>query len=64
MRLVEITGDFIPRSKAVDFNIRLSDFELGSVNPYIGDVARDLTGKAQLNLTLDGTLSRPQLNGI
>ena len=62
-KVLEVSGDFIPSSKALDFNIRLSDFDLTSINPYIGEVANDLTGKAIVNLTLDGTLKKPQLNG-
>ncbi len=62
-RPVEVSGNFIPGSEAVDFNIRLSDFDLASLNPYVGDLAYDLSGEAMVNLTLDGTLKSPQLNG-
>ncbi len=63
LRLIDVSGDFTPKNKAVDFNIRLSDFDLLSLNPYLGDIATDMSGKATVNLTLDGTLKTPQLNG-
>ncbi|MDX2431025.1 MAG: translocation/assembly module TamB domain-containing protein, partial [Bacteroides sp.] len=62
-RVLEVSGDFIPGSEALDFNIRLSDFDIASLNPYTGEVAGELSGEASVNLTLDGTLKRPQLNG-
>ncbi len=62
-RVLEGRGSFIPSSETMDFDIRLSDFDLSSLNPYSEGIASDLTGKATLNLTMDGTLKRPQVNG-
>jgi hypothetical protein len=62
-RTVEVRGSFFPRSEAMDFNLRLSDFDLASLDPYTVEVANNLTGDATVNLTLDGTLKSPQLNG-
>lgn len=63
MQVVEARGDFIPSNEALDFDIRLNDFNLASLNPYSKPVASDLSGSATLNLTLDGTLKSPQING-
>ncbi|MCP4312541.1 MAG: hypothetical protein GY790_14865 [Bacteroidetes bacterium] len=62
-QLVEARGKFVPQSEALDFDIRLSSFDLASINPYSEGIARDLAGEAVVNLTLDGNLKRPQLNG-
>ena len=62
-RFVEASGDFIPNSKNLDFDISLSEFELASLNPYVSGIVHDLSGTALVNLTLDGTLEEPELNG-
>ena len=47
----------------VDFDIYLNDFELWSLSPYAEGMVSDLAGTGNVNLTLDGTLNEPELNG-
>jgi hypothetical protein len=60
---IESSGTFTPSSEVLDFDIRLSSFDLESLNPYTRGIVHDLGGEANVNLTLDGTLSAPDLNG-
>jgi hypothetical protein len=62
-RYVEATGDYTPSSQLLDFDIRLNQFELSTLNPYVTGVFKDLGGSAQVSLTLDGTLNKPEMNG-
>ena len=62
-RMIEAKGDYHPASQGLDFDIHLKAFDLESVNPYTEGVASDLDGLAQVNLTVDGTLDKPEING-
>ena len=50
-------------SELLDFDIILNEFDLSSFNDYSSRLADDLTGSANINMTLDGTLKEPELNG-
>jgi hypothetical protein len=60
---VEVSGAYIPGNRSVDFDISLDSFSLSALNPYTAGVVHDLNGAANLNLTLDGTIDTPELNG-
>ncbi len=60
---VEVSGSYIPKSGALDFDIDIGSFALASLNPYTAGIAHNLTGAAHVNMTLDGTLKAPELNG-
>ncbi len=62
-RVVEVDGSFTPRNELLDFDIRLNEFALKSLNRYVSEVVSDLDGIGNLSLTLDGTLKKPELNG-
>ncbi len=62
-RTIDVDGDFTPASKAVDFEIRLNEFKLQALNPYVENIVEDLEGTGNVALTLDGTLDKPKLNG-
>lgn len=62
-RLVDVDGDFTPESELLDFDIILNEFDLSSFDPYSARLANDLAGTANINMTLDGTLKKPELNG-
>lgn len=62
-RSVEMDGTFTPGSNILDFDIHLNEFELRSLNSYTASIASDLDGTANVNLTLDGTLKKPEVNG-
>jgi len=62
-RIVEVDGTYTPGSNLVDFDIHLNEFSLQTLNPYTKGVISDLDGTGNVNLTLDGTLNEPELNG-
>ncbi len=62
-RAIEVDGSFTPGRNTLDFDVRMNDFELHSLAPYIGSVVKDLDGRSDLQLTVDGTLNEPRLNG-
>ena len=63
MPTIKVDGDFTPATKGVDFDIRLNDFQLQALNPYVENLVQDLSGTGNVALTLDGTLDQPKLNG-
>jgi len=63
LKTVEVDGEFTPADKSLDFEIHLNEFQLQSLNPYTEDIARDLAGTCNVNLTVDGTLDQPKING-
>ncbi len=60
---IKVDGDFTPATKGVDFDIRLNEFQLQALNPYVENLVQDLSGTGNVALTLDGTLDQPKLNG-
>lgn len=62
-RAVEVDGSYTPGSNILDFDVRMNNFELQSLNPYVGNLVEELTGQSDVQLTVDGTLNEPQLNG-
>ncbi len=63
VRSIETNGEFNPKTEALDFDIRLYDFKLASLNPYTSGIVHDLDGTAHVYLTMDGTLKTPEING-
>lgn len=63
-RMVEVDGTYTPGSNRLDFDVHLNAFDLQSFNPYTEGVVSDLQGVGNVNLTLDGTLEAPELNGM
>ena len=63
-RIVEVSGDYVPEGGLLDFDIALGGFELATLEPYTRNIASNLDGTARANLTLDGTLDSPELNGV
>ncbi|MGW8314612.1 MAG: translocation/assembly module TamB domain-containing protein, partial [Bacteroidales bacterium] len=62
-RAIEVDGSYTPGSNILDFDVRMNNFELQSLEPYFGDFVQDVEGKSDVQLTVDGTLKEPQLNG-
>ncbi len=62
-RLVDIKGTFFPQHRSLDFDIHLDGFGLHSLSPYLEGLVDKPEGLLQADLTVDGTLDRPELNG-
>ena len=46
LKTIEVDGDFTPATKGVDFEIRLNEFQLEALNPYVDNlVHRRLNGE-------------------
>jgi len=63
IKVLDMDGSFSPESKMLDFDMHLSDIKLQTLNPYVENSLHNLGGRANINLTLDGTLDKPELNG-
>ena len=63
IRVVELDGTYTPGNDVLDFDLQLNGFELSSLNPYTRTVVDELAGMGDVQLTIDGTLKEPQLNG-
>ncbi len=63
LKTIEVDGDFTPATKGMDFEIRLNEFQLEALNPYVDNLVQDLSGTGNVALTLDGTIDQPKLNG-
>lgn len=63
LNTIEVDGEYTPSTKGVDFEIRLNEFQLQSLDPYVQRLLKDLSGSANVALNLDGTLDQPKLNG-
>ncbi len=64
-KVVDISGSYyISRSdNKLDFNIKLNNFYLHPLEPYISDIMREVYGKVSADLSLKGTFSKPVLDG-
>jgi len=63
IKTIEVDGEYTPNGRKVDFEIHLNELQLQALNPYVENILHDLSGSASVNLTLDGTLDQPKLNG-
>ncbi len=63
LRTIEVDGEYTPEGKKVDFEIHLNELHLQALNPYLENILHDISGTGSVNLTLDGTLDQPKLNG-
>lgn len=63
IKILEVDGAFSPKNRKLDFDIHMDDFELQALNPYAEKGLKDLNGTIDVDLTLDGTLDKPELNG-
>lgn len=60
---IDVDGEYTPATKGLDFEIRLNEFQLQSLNPYVESLLKDLSGTSDVALNVDGTLDQPKING-
>jgi hypothetical protein len=63
VKLLDVDGAFSPSSRKLDFDIHMDNIKLQTLNTYVGNGLKDISGEVDVNLTLDGTLDKPELNG-
>lgn len=62
-KTIGISGDFRPEDGSLDFEFHLNDFNLAALEPYLEGVAHELDGQGNIDLTLDGYIDNPIING-
>jgi hypothetical protein len=60
---LSVDGSYYPSGNRMDFNVAISDLDLGIMSPYLEDALEELSGNASLSLTVDGTATKPLING-
>ena len=63
LKTVLIDGNYYLNNKGLDFAIKLDKLRLNPFNPYLDKLIDNLRGIASGELTLDGTIEKPVLNG-
>jgi len=63
LKTLSVEGHYYVNTKGLDFDITLDKLRLNPFNPYLAKLVNNLKGMATGNLTLNGTLEKPVLNG-
>jgi len=58
-----IDGSYLPRSGKLDFDLKLDKINLPLIRPYMSGILDDISGTSDFDLSLDGTIKQPVLNG-
>jgi len=61
---LDIRGYYNPFDNSVDFDIKLSELNLASFAPVFKGTIEQLSGTSDLSMTVDGSLSDPNINGM
>ena len=64
-KILELKGNYYAAKKDdnLDFDMKISNFYLQTIEPYIDEVLSDVRGKVSANLKLTGTLEKPVIEG-
>ncbi|MEX2370264.1 MAG: translocation/assembly module TamB domain-containing protein [Bacteroidales bacterium] len=60
---INVKGLYKPGNKNLNFDLRLSDINLYTFQPYLDNNLENLSGKGDLNLFITGTTDKPNVNG-
>ena len=63
IKTIDIQGKYVPSNEQLDFSVLLSRIHLASFNPYVDGLVSNLEGLGNADLTIDGTLKEPLING-
>jgi len=63
LKTVEVSGDYTPGDKTINFEIGMDKLRMNIIQPYISSQISDITGIASGKLEMDGTINQPVLNG-
>ncbi|MDA3822055.1 MAG: translocation/assembly module TamB domain-containing protein, partial [Bacteroidales bacterium] len=61
---ISAKGFYEPRNDDLDFNFNLYQLNLIALQPYLNGNLEEMNGLADVNLTIDGKLRKPFINGI
>ena len=63
LKTINIHGNYFLNNKGLDFTLKLNKLRLNPFNPYLAKLTDNIRGMASGDLTLDGTIEKPVLNG-
>lgn len=64
LRAFDFSGRLNPgKEREVDLQLRMDQFDLGFINPYLPEAISDLKGKVTGTIDLTGKFADPQING-
>ncbi|MBU8892499.1 MAG: translocation/assembly module TamB [Bacteroidales bacterium] len=63
-RTLNVSGNYYPADKSIKFNIILDKLGLHVLNPYLKSFASNVSGKSDGSILVNGTLKKPEFNGI
>jgi len=58
-----INGNYFPENQTLNFGIRLNQFNLSILNPFLSSFARNISGTSSGDVNVTGTLNKPLFNG-
>ncbi|MDR1897156.1 MAG: translocation/assembly module TamB, partial [Prevotellaceae bacterium] len=59
-----INGYYVPSTDEITANCKIIDLRLNSIEPFLQKILSDISGSAQGNIDLSGTLKNPRLSGL
>ncbi|MCK5028203.1 MAG: translocation/assembly module TamB [Bacteroidales bacterium] len=63
-RTVNVSGNYYPEDKSVQFNVILDKLGLHILNPFLKSFSSDITGLGDGSVIVTGLLKKPQFNGF
>ncbi|MFO7827718.1 MAG: translocation/assembly module TamB domain-containing protein [Bacteroidales bacterium] len=63
IKSMNISGDYIPEDKTIDFGVTLNEMNLKILNPFLSSFAYDISGTSTGDVNIKGTLNKPIFNG-
>jgi TamB, inner membrane protein subunit of TAM complex len=63
-RTVNVSGNYYPEDKSVQFNVILDKLGLHILNPFLKSFSSDITGFGDGSVLVTGPLKKPQFNGF
>lgn len=63
LKTLDITGDYFPENKKINFTLALDKLRMEIFEPYTRGVISDLEGMASGQLQIDGFTDKPMVNG-
>jgi len=63
LNIIEVNGDYFPKTKNIDFDIKLNKVKLDVLDPFLHKITKDINGIASGNGKMIGTFKKPIFNG-
>ncbi len=63
IKTIDVNGSMKPGSGLLDFNVSLYQLPLSILQPYLSDIFDEIEGSSTAQISVNGSLSKPMLNG-